>query len=50
MVCLKGSISVVNATDEDPPHTAQDLNYDPFTHNAFRRMIKVGLVYRLSAE
>lgn len=40
------SLSIVNATDEDPPQTSTDLNYDPYTHSAFGRMIKVGLTQR----
>ena len=35
------SASVVNVSDEDPPMARGDLAYDPFTHNASRRMIKV---------
>ncbi len=41
------SLSVINLTDEDPPRASTDLNYDPFTHSAFGRMIKLGLRYRL---
>jgi outer membrane receptor protein involved in Fe transport len=41
--------SVVNLTDEDPPSAATDLNYDPVTHNAFGRMIKVGFTYQIGA-
>jgi outer membrane receptor protein involved in Fe transport len=43
----KLSFSVINLTDEDPPSASTNLNYDAFTHNAFGRLIKVGLVYRL---
>lgn len=39
------SLAVLNATDEDPPPASTDLNYDPFTHNPFGRMFKVGLKY-----
>ena len=39
------SLAVINVTDEDPPHASTDLNYDPFTHNPFGRMFKVGLRY-----
>jgi iron complex outermembrane receptor protein len=39
------SLSVVNATDEDPPAASLDLNYDGYTHNAFGRMIKLGVVF-----
>ena len=40
------SLALINVTDEDPPLASTDLNYDPFTHNPFGRMIKVGLKYR----
>ena len=36
-------VSVYSLTDEDPPRARLDLNYDPYTHNPFGRMIKVGL-------
>ena len=39
------SLSVINLADEDPPQASTDLNYDPFTHNPFGRMIKLGLRY-----
>lgn len=39
------SLSAINLTDEDPPAASLDLNYDPLTHNAFGRMIKLGVVY-----
>ncbi len=42
---LRMSVSVINALDEDPPAAALDLNYDPLTHNAFGRMVKLGVVY-----
>ena len=41
------SVSVINLTDEDPPAARGDLNYDPFTHNAFGRMVKFGAKYQL---
>ncbi len=44
------SVSVVNLTDEDPPQSSTDLNYDPYTHNPFGRMIKVGFRYTFGAE
>jgi outer membrane receptor protein involved in Fe transport len=44
------SASVVNVTDEDPPAARGDLNYDPFTHNAFGRMIKLSFTYTLLEE
>ena len=39
------SLSVVNASDEDPPEASTDLAYDGYTHNAFGRMIKLGVVF-----
>lgn len=36
-------LSIYNLTDEDPPYARLDLNYDPYTHNPFGRMIKLGL-------
>jgi iron complex outermembrane recepter protein len=39
------SLSVINATDEDPSRAQSDLNYDPYTHSAFGRMIKVGVTW-----
>ena len=39
------SLSVVNIADEDPPEARGDLAYDPFTHNAFGRLVKVGVNY-----
>lgn len=35
--------SVYNVTDEDPPAVLHELDYDPYTHNPFGRMIKVGI-------
>ncbi|MCR9276403.1 MAG: TonB-dependent receptor [Pseudomonadaceae bacterium] len=43
---MRVNVSVFNALDEDPPQAQTDLNYDPYTHSAFGRMIKVGLVYQ----
>lgn len=40
------ALSVINVADEDPPQTSTDLNYDPYTHNPFGRMFKVGLTQR----
>lgn len=40
------SISGYNLTNEEPPQAALDLNYDGFTHNAFGRMVKLGLVHK----
>jgi outer membrane receptor protein involved in Fe transport len=39
------SATVFNLTDEDPPESAQELTYDPYTHNAFGRMWKVGVTH-----
>ena len=39
------SASAFNLTDEDPPQASTDLNYDPYTHNPFGRMIKLGIVH-----
>ena len=41
------SLNVINVADEDPPAVRGDLNYDPFTHNPFGRMIKVGFKYSI---
>jgi outer membrane receptor protein involved in Fe transport len=40
--------SVYNLTDEDPPFARLDLNYDPYTHNAFGRMFKLGVQWRFT--
>ncbi len=42
---LRLSLSVFNLTDRDPPKAALDLNYDPFTHSAFGRLVKLGATY-----
>ncbi len=39
-------ISGYNVTDEDPPYARLDLNYDPYTHNPFGRIIKVGVRHK----
>ncbi|MFN3237235.1 MAG: TonB-dependent receptor plug domain-containing protein [Pseudomonadales bacterium] len=39
------SLSIINATDEDPPLASTDLSYDGYTHNPFGRMIKLGVVF-----
>jgi iron complex outermembrane recepter protein len=44
------SLSLINITDEDPPQAATDLNYDPYTHNPFGRMIKLGMRYSLGGN
>jgi len=41
------SLSVFNFTDEDPPQVANDLNYDPYNHAPFGRMVKLGVTYSL---
>ena len=43
----KMSLSIINIADEDPPEARGDLAYDPFTHNAFGRTIKLGVTYSL---
>ncbi len=40
------TLSAYNLTNEDPPAAALDLNYDPYTHSAFGRMIKLGVVHK----
>ena len=40
-------LRVVNLTDEDPPFVPREMNYDPFTHNPFGRILKVGVTYRM---
>lgn len=37
--------AVLNIADSDPPQTATDLNYDPYTANPYGRMFKIGLKY-----
>lgn len=44
---LTASLSIYNATDEDPPQVANDLNYDAYNHNPFGRMVKIGLTYSM---
>jgi outer membrane receptor protein involved in Fe transport len=44
------SASIVNVTDEDPPAARGDMNYDPFTHNPFGRMIKMTFTYTVMGE
>ena len=44
---LTVSLSVFNLTDEDPPQVANDLNYDPYNHSPFGRMVKLGVTYSL---
>ncbi len=41
------TLSVINLADEDPPFAGRDLNYDPFVHNPFGRMFRLGVTYRL---
>lgn len=41
------NLSVFNMFDEAPPAVQTDLNYDPYTHSAFGRMYKIGLIYSL---
>lgn len=42
------TLSAINLSDEQPPAARLDLGYDGYTHNAFGRMIKLGLEYTLS--
>jgi len=39
---FKAFISGQNVTDEDPPFARLDLNYDPYTHPSYGRVIKIG--------
>ena len=39
-------VSVYNISDRNPPSVRRDLNYDPYTHNPFGRMIKIGIRHR----
>ena len=39
-------VSIYNLTDEAPPFARLDLNYDPYTHNPFGQMIKVGVRHK----
>lgn len=41
--------SVYNVTDEEPPFARLDLSYDPYTHNPYGRMFKVGIQHRFRA-
>ena len=41
------TVSAMNITDEDPPLARLDLSYDGYTHNAFGRMIKIGIEYTI---
>jgi hypothetical protein len=41
------NLSVFNLFDNLAPKAQTDLNYDPYTHSPFGRMIKVGLTYNL---
>lgn len=44
---LRVNLSVFNMFDIRPPRTQNELNYDPYTHSPYGRMIKLGLTYRL---
>ena len=37
------SLALVNLTDEQPPLARIDQNFDPFTHNALGRTLKLGV-------
>jgi iron complex outermembrane receptor protein len=41
------NVSVFNVFDNLAPRAQTDLNYDPYTHSPFGRMVKVGLSYNL---
>jgi outer membrane receptor protein involved in Fe transport len=41
------SFSVYNITDEQPPFTVWEMNYDPNTHSPLGRFIKAGFTYRM---
>jgi len=41
------SFSVYNLTDELPPFTVWDMNYDAYTHSPLGRYIKAGFTYRM---
>ena len=41
------NLTVFNLLDEDPPLTQTDLNYDPYTHSPFGRMIKFGVIFSI---
>jgi len=41
------NLSVFNMFDIRPPRVQNDLNYDPYTHSPYGRMIKLGLTYTL---
>ncbi len=47
---LNLNAAIFNLFDEDPPQTQTDTNYDIYTHNAFGRMFKVGLVYQFGGQ
>ena len=44
---LTANLSVFNLFDIRPPRAQTDLNYDPYTHSPFGRMVKLGLIYTL---
>jgi iron complex outermembrane recepter protein len=44
------SLGVMNLTDEDPPKTSTNLNYDPYTADPFGRMIKLGIQYTFGPQ
>ncbi len=41
------SLSAINLSDEDPPFTGREMNYDAFSHNPFGRMFKFSVTYRM---
>ena len=43
---LELTLSVVNATDEDPPYAPHEQAYDAFTHSAMGRITTFGMNYK----
>ena len=41
------SFSVYNLTDELPPFTVWEMNYDAYTHSPLGRFFKAGFTYRM---
>ena len=41
------SLSVYNLTDEQPPFTVWEMNYDAYTHSPLGRFVKAGFTYRM---
>ena len=47
---LRAIASFINLEDEAPPFMSREMNYDAFTHNAFGRMIKLGVTYSMGGR